>query len=159
MSGSSREWPPTEKVKKFEVLEWPRTEKERLLKLISRILKTLESSKVQKEAGCSAEDAEGTASWETLGRFLFAERRRHCSGKQMQEEAHAGMVSLDDNRWSHRNGRKARLTVDPCAGCSSSGAEGAANFLLVGGEANPPKELRNLKLYSLTEMRVRFFFR
>ena len=64
---------------------------------------------------------------------------------------------LDDNRWSHRNGRKARLTVDPCAGCSSSGAEGAANFLLVGGEANPPKELRNLKLYSLTEMRDRFF--
>ena len=121
---------------------------------------------MQKEAGCSAEDAEGTASWEILGRFPFAERGRHCSGKQMQEEAcHAGFLEahlndkLDDNRWSHRNGRKARLAVDPCAGCSSSGAEGAANFLLVGGETNPPKELRNLKLYSLTEMRVRFFFR
>ena len=107
MGGSSREWPLTEKVKKFELLEWlravkvkqlevlerPRTEEERLLTLISRILKTLESSKVKKDAGCSAEDAEGTASWETLGRFLFAERRRHCSGKQMQEEAHAGRVS------------------------------------------------------------------
>ena len=52
--------PPAEKVHHFEVLERPRTDNERLLKLIDRLLKTLEGSTGQKEAGCSAQSAEGT---------------------------------------------------------------------------------------------------
>ena len=97
------EWPRSTKVKQFEVLKWLRTEKERQLKLIDLLFKTSENPKGQKEAGCSAQSAEGTATRETLGRVLLAQRGRHSPGKQMQDEAcHTGRVSRRASRYQAR---------------------------------------------------------
>ena len=120
--------PRAEKVHHLEVLERPRADKERLLKLIHRLLKTLEGSKGQKEAGCSAQSAEGTATWEILGQGpLRATRQALPQGSRCKKRlaTQVGLlgehlnIKLDNNSWSHRNGRKARHTGDPWAGCSS----------------------------------------